>query len=139
MGRRSRVRSLILVTATIAASCTQTLPTAPSRLQTGITIYEHANFLGGSAHVTSDIRNLSDFAGPCLHDYGDYEPEDWDDCVSSIRVAPGWRFEAYRDNNFRGQSLSASEDVPNLQLVAGTCDGKGLNDCITSIRVIGPR
>jgi hypothetical protein len=43
------------------------------------------------------------------------------------------------DDNFRGQSISASQDVPNLQLVAGTCDHDGLNDCITSVRVIALR
>jgi len=44
----------------------------------------------------------------------------------------------YRDDDFKGQSLSASQDVPNLQLVAGSCDHDGLNDCITSVRVFGP-
>jgi hypothetical protein len=27
------------------------------------------------------------------------------------------------------------QDVPNLQLVSGTCSHDGLNDCISSIRV----
>jgi hypothetical protein len=89
------------------------------------------------------VRDLEDFEGPCEHTTTDATGtstiSDWNDCVSSIRVAPGWRVEAYRDDNFRGQSISAGADVPNLQLVAGTCDHEGLNDCITSVRVIAPR
>jgi hypothetical protein len=55
--------------------------------------------------------------------------------MSSIRVAPGWRATIYRDTGFDGQSLDISQDVPNLQLVPGTCSHDGLNDCISSIRV----
>ena len=34
--------------------CKHGLPSAPSELTTGIVIYEHANYLGAAAHVTSD-------------------------------------------------------------------------------------
>jgi hypothetical protein len=143
MDRPPRVQSLILLVAAMTAGCEKSLPTAPSELLTGVTLYEHANFLGRSAHLTSDVRDLEDFEGPCEHTTTDATGtstiSDWNDCVSSIRVAPGWRVEAYRDDNFRGQSISAGADVPNLQLVAGTCDHEGLNDCITSVRVIAPR
>ena len=44
-------------------------------------------------------------------------------------------FAAASCEKFRGQSLSATQDVPNLQLVEGTRDHDGLNDCITSVRV----
>ena len=85
------------------------------------------------------MRDLKDFKGPCEHESSDADGTsttfDWNDCVSSIRVAPGWRVQVYRDDDFRGQSLSTTADVPNLQLVAGTCDHDGLNDCITSVRV----
>ena len=143
MDRLPRVHSLVLLVAALAAGCEKSLPSAPSELLTGVTLYEDANFRGRSAHLTSDVRDLKDFDGPCEHTSSDANGtstiHDWNDCVSSIRVAPGWRVEAYRDDNFRGQSISASADVPNLQLVAGTCDHDGLNDCITSVRVIAPR
>lgn len=58
--------------------------------------------------------------------------------MSSIRAAPGWRATVYRDPNFRGESLEVIQDVPNLQLVPGTCSHDGLNDCISSIRVRRP-
>ena len=143
MDRLLRVHRLILLVAALAAGCEKSLPSAPSELLTGVTLYEDANFRGRSAHLTSDVRDLKDFDGPCEHTSSDANgtstSRDWNDCVSSIRVAPGWRVEAYRDDDFRGQSISASADVPNLQLVAGTCDHDGLNDCITSVRVVAPR
>ena len=42
------------------------LPTAPSELTAGIVIYQHANFLGESAHITADISNLEEVRGPCV-------------------------------------------------------------------------
>ncbi len=114
------------------------LPMAPSDLTSGVSIYEHANFLGNSALLTESNTDLSEYDGPCEHDEGDYTIHDWNDCVSSIRVAPGWRAIAYRDTDYRGQSVDLSADAPNLQLVAGSCSHDGLNDCITSIKVIMP-
>ena len=127
----------------LVAGCEKKLPTAPSDLTSGIVVYEHANFQGRSALIDRDIKDLKDFDGPCRHDSsyvsGDTSisdtTTDWNDCMSSIRVAPGWRATIYRDDDFKGQSLQVTEDVPNLQLVSGTCSHDGLNDCITSIRV----
>lgn len=121
------------------------LPGGPSDLIQGVTIYEHANFQGDSAHLTSSVPDLEHFKGPCEHETSSGDSlaptsvsYDWNDCVSSIRVAPGWRVQAYRDDDYSGQSLTASSDVANLQLVPGTCDHEGLNDCVTSLRVIAP-
>ena len=58
--------------------------------------------------------------------------------MSSVKVAQGWRAVIYRDTDYRGQALEVTADAPNLQLVAGTCSHDGLNDCITSIKVIAP-
>ena len=118
----------------------KTLPTAPSDLMTGITIYPHANFEGQSAHLTGDVRNLSDFSGPCEHTTStgittEIKVYDWNDCVSSVKVALGWRATLHSDDDFRGHSLEITADVPNLEFVPGSCSRGGLNDCITSIRV----
>ena len=144
MCRTHRIWTLCLIMSAGVAGCSrEELPTGPSELMTGVTLYEHANFVGSSAHVTMDVRDLKTFDGPCEHEQsnsnnGTTRTFDWNDCVSSIRVAPGWRVEAYRDDDFKGQSVSTMQDIPNLQLVPGSCEHDGLNDCITSVRVVRP-
>lgn len=123
----------------LLAACMDELPTAPDQVTTGITIYEDANYLGGSALVTRDISDLRNLNGPCewsvTTSSGTTSGSNWNDCISSIRVAPGWRATVYRDDDYDGQSLELTEDAPNLQLVRGSCPHDGMNDCITSIRV----
>lgn len=120
------------------SACQQELPTAPSDLEAGIIVYEHADFMGESALITEDISDLRDFKGPCEHydssPYGSYY-YDWNDCISSIRVAPGWRATIYRDPGYDDDSMEIAADVPNLQLAPHDCPKRGLNDCISSIRV----
>ena len=124
----------------VSVGCQESLPTAPSELATGIVVYEHANFLGASAHITEDISDLSNFKGPWLPSLTraaeQAVPHDvWNDCISSVRVAPGWSATLYRDQDYRDDSISTTEDVPNLQLVGHDCSARGLNDCVSSIRV----
>jgi len=125
----------------LALGCeTPSLPTAPSELTTGITVYEHANFSGESAHIASDTDDLSDFKGPCEHESSDANggsstSYDWNDCISSVRVAPGWRATLYRGTGYHDDAVDISADVPNLQLVTGDCPHDGLNDCVSSVRV----
>ena len=139
--RASRLGIAVVYAAALAcAGCpSPSLPAGPSDLATGVVIFEHANFSGRSAHVASDIRDLKDFQGPCEHDRstgtGTTTFFDWNDCISSVRVAPGWRVTIYRDDGFDGQSHESGTDLPNLQLVTGSCDHDGLNDCVSSIRV----
>jgi hypothetical protein len=115
------------------------LPMAPSTFSAGIIVYEHANFLGNSAHLTADVPDLRDFRGPCVHESEGSVDRDWNDCISSIRVAPGWRATLYRDADYHDDSLDVSEDVPNLQLVRQhDCPKDGLNDCVSSVRVRRP-
>lgn len=127
----------------LAASCVHSLPTAPSDVTTGLIIYLEANFLGSSALITKDIADLKDYKGPCIladsgGPYGGTAEYRWNDCVSSIRIASGWRATVYRDDHFKGESLEITADVPNLQLVRGSCPHNGMNDCITPIRVFAP-
>jgi hypothetical protein len=122
--------------------CKKSLPTAPSELTSGIIVYEHANFEGDSAVITQDISDLSDVKGPCLH----HDPPlaagssgttnyNWNDCISSVRVAPGWRATLYRDDGYRDDSVDIVEDVANLTTMNHDCPHGGLNDCVTSVRV----
>jgi hypothetical protein len=56
-----------------------------------------------------------------------------------VRVAPGWRATLYRGLNYRDDALEITEDVANLQLVREhDCDRRGLNDCVSSVRVRQP-
>ena len=122
--------------AALAHGCSPTeLPMAPTPFTTGIILYEHANFLGNSAHRTADLADLRNFRGPCFIG-DDASSRNWNDCVSSVRVAPGWRATLYRDPNYRDDALEIAEDVANLQLVRGhDCNRGGLNDCVSSVRV----
>jgi hypothetical protein len=137
-----RMRSacaLAVVMAVVAADgCTKEmqLPVAPSELATGIVVFEHANYLGNSAHLTGDIPDLRKFKGPCVHESDDSVERDWNDCISSVRVAPGWRATVYRGTNYRDDAFDIIEDVPNLQLIRQhDCPKGGLNDCVSSVRV----
>jgi len=108
---------------------------APTPFNAGIILYEHANFLGNSAHLTADVSDLREFRGPCIHG-DDASSRDWNDCVSSVRVAPGWRATLYRGLNYGDDALEITQDVANLQLVRQhDCDEGGLNDCVSSVRV----
>lgn len=142
--RRARARFVLAGLVSALAGCDKdSLPTAPSDLAQGISIYEDANYLGTSALITTDVKDLKDFDGPCEHTDTDgmgvsTTYHDWNDCVSSIRIAAGWRAIVFRDDDFSGQRLEVMGDVPNLQLVAGSCNHDGLNDCITSIKLFAP-
>ena len=132
--RRTIASSLVLVS---FLGCQASLPTAPSELATGIVVYEHANFLGASAHITEDISDLREFKGPCYEPSGDSasNTDVWNDCISSVRVAPGWSATLYRDTGYRDDSVSTTTDLPNLQLMGHDCPARGLNDCVSSVRV----
>ena len=136
--RQSRVAVLMLCMLCHACSATQ-LPTAPSELLTGIVVYEHANFQGASAHITSDVSDLRNTDGPCEHESsGEYSTTrfyNWNDCISSVRVAPGWSATLYRGTGYGDDSLEIVADVSNLQLVDRDCPKDGLNDCVSSVRV----
>jgi hypothetical protein len=136
MSRRMATMSGLALASLLVDGCRDKLPAAPSELTAGIVIYEHANFLGNAAHITSDIRNLRDVDGPCRHTDGDDVIDSWDDCVSSVRVAPGWRATLYEDPNFKGWAADVGEEhVANYQLVRGPCTRGTFNDCASSVRV----
>jgi|KBSMisStandDraft_5_1062788.scaffolds.fasta_scaffold09858_7 hypothetical protein len=123
------------------AGCVKSLPAAPSELLTGIVVYHDVNFEGDSAHVTQDISDLRDVRGPCP--YTDWVSSTtatatgygWSDCISSVRVAPGWQAVLYRDDGYRDDSVEIIADVADLTEMMHDCPHHGLNDCVTSIRV----
>lgn len=131
---------LVSVTAALclALGCQKNLPPAgplDAVVPSGIYIYEDVDYSGESAHVTTDLKNLGDYNGPCpKYDYSAASSTSvkygWQDCISSIKVAPGWQATVYVDTDFRGAALELTADMPNLTQVAGTW-----NDCISSIRV----
>jgi hypothetical protein len=139
----TRYARLLVLTLPLV-SCQDALPTAPSDVTSGLTVYEHANFEGESALLTRSIPDLGDFKGPCEHPGSSaptYSPPtyDWSDCISSVRIAPGWRAVLYKDTGYKGQSYEVAGDAPNLQLVPGDCSHDGLNDCVSSIRIDPPQ
>ena len=138
MASRSRASGLVTAIALTALACgcsPPELPMAPTPFNAGIILYEHANFLGNSAHLTADVADLRNFRGPCIQG-DDASSRDWNDCVSSVRVAPGWRATLYRGTNYHDDALEITEDVANLQLVKEhDCNRGGLNDCVSSVRV----
>lgn len=128
-------RPVIAALVLLAGACgTPKLHSAPE----GITVFEDRNYGGRSVVIDRDIPDLDEFQGPCTVSDGGYPTEStrptWNDCISSIRVPPGWTGTIFGDDDYRGSSLVVTEDVPDLRNVAGRC-GDGMNDCVSSIRV----
>lgn len=136
---RMRLAVALAAAIVIAVGCQETLPSAPDTVVEGITIYEHANYSGDSALLKGDVSDLKEYKGPCEHlDWGNTSSTyyyDWNDCISSIKVAPGWRATIFVDTGFHDDWLELTADVPDLALVRGSCTHDTWNDCISSIRV----
>lgn len=115
-------------------ACGSLTALGPTPASDGIIIYIHADYVGTSQQLAVDVPDLDAVEGPCVEEDDDSASARWNDCVSSVKVMPGWRATLYRDDNFKGASVTISEDTPNLQRVPGPCSG-GFNDCVSSIRV----
>jgi hypothetical protein len=133
----------VLLLTLLLLSCRESLPTAPSTLSSGLTVYDQANYVGESGFITESITDLKGVKGPCVRPNTGIGTAgivtDWNDCISSIRIAPGWHATLYRDSDYDGTALEVTGDLPNLQLVGGDCSHDGMNDCITSIKLTPPR
>lgn len=138
MLRRSGAMAAALIALAALACEHRELPMSPSALSEGIVLYEHASFHGNTAHITTDIADLRQFTGPCVHSDGETTSRDWNDCVSAVRVAPGWRVTLYEHPGYRGDWLDLTDDHSNLQLARGDCSHGGLNDCVSSVRLRRP-
>ncbi len=103
-----------------------------------MTLYEHPNFEGDSRTFDGDFNDFRDLRGPCSGFFDSPDQDgDWDDCTSSIRLPPGWEATVYENENYFGDSLIVTSEIPDLDDVRGPC-GNDWDDCISSIRVRRP-
>jgi hypothetical protein len=104
----------------------------PTAIDEGVVLYMHANFVGTSQQVATDVTNFASVEGPC----GGSEDQGptWDNCISSIRLLPGWGATLYGDKDFKGALLVVTADIPDLKALSGSCSGS-YNDCVSSIKV----
>ena len=117
-----------------AAACGSRISAlGPTPAGEGIVIYMHADFAGPSQAINVDVANLGRVEGSCSSG-AEGETPTWADCVSSVKVMPGWSATLYRDPNFRGESVAVTADTPNLRSLRGPCKDT-FNDCVSSIRV----
>ena len=85
----------------------------------GIVVFARADYRGPYrifVNDVTDLRRVDDepqpAAGECAAKV--FGQEYWTDCVSSIRVADGWQAVVYQHDNFRGDSLTVTSDIPDL-------------------------
>ena len=134
MARAFRICSGVVLSLTIAACSDSDLEIlGPTPLDEGIILYMHANFAGPSQALNVDVRDLTRVEGPCSGG-AEGETPTWTECVSSIRVLPGWSATLFEDEDYEGESLTITADTPNLRDISGPCD-ESFNDCVRSIRV----
>jgi len=109
-------------------------PLGPTPVNQGIIVFMHSGFRGTSQQIGADVTDLNHVEGPC--NIGeDSNSGTWNDCISSVRVLPGYSARLYGDKNFRGAILEVTGDVPDLGALRGDCSGS-YDDCISSIRVV---
>jgi len=110
--------------------------TGPSE-SLGVTVFEHPDFGGNSRTFDGNAFDLDDLRGPCsgLFDSGD--DGHWDDCISSVRVAPGWEVTLFEHDEYDGESLSLTLDIRDLDAIDGPC-GRDWDDCVSSLVVRPP-
>jgi hypothetical protein len=133
MSRALRVCAGVVLPLLLAACGSDFIALGPTPPDQGIVIYIHADFAGSSQALNVDVRDLTKAEGPCSSG-AEGEVPSWGKCVSSVRVFPGWSATFYRDEDFKGRSLTVTTDIPNLRNLPGPCDGS-FNDCVRSIRV----
>lgn len=133
MARASRICAGVVLTVLSAACESDMVVLGPTPPEQGIVIFIHADFAGSSQAVDVDVWDLNRTQGPCSTGAEGEEPS-WRECVSSIRVFPGWSATLYRDEDFEGRSVTITSDVLNLRSLPGPCDGS-FNDCVRSLQV----
>ena len=122
-----------LVLALVVAACDR--KTGPTE---GVTLYEHPDYGGEARTFDGNFNDLDAVEGPCrgFFDSAD-QPGDWEGCVSSVRVSPGWEATLYEHDDYQGDSLEVTSDIRDLDDFRG-CGGDWDN-CTSSLRVRPPR
>ncbi len=99
----------------------------------GITFFEHPDYDGDSITLAGGFSDFDDLRGPCGVAV-DGTSGDWDNCVSSVMLDPGWEATVYEHDDYEGDSLEITRSIADLDDVRGPC-GDDWDDCISSIRV----
>jgi hypothetical protein len=123
-----------VLAAFVLAACGSVKSLGPTPPGEGIVIFLNADFSGPSQALNIDVADLSKIEGACSSGEEGETPS-WSDCISSVKVNPGWTATLYRDKNYKGASLPVTADTPSLRDLRGPCDKDSFNDCISSIRV----
>jgi hypothetical protein len=108
-------------------------PIGPTPVDQGIIVFMHSGFRGASQQLATDLSDLEKVQGPCGGDESE-SSRTWNDCISSVRVLPGWGATLYGDKHYRGATIEITEDLADLASRPGSCSGS-YDDCISSIRV----
>lgn len=133
MSERSRMNlTASFLVPILLAGCGGSDPIGPDPIS-GITVFARPDYRGPHrtfVHDVEDLKLLIDDPQPDEDDCAAklFGQEYWTDCVSSIRVSEGWQAIVYEHDNFRGDSLTVTVDIPDLR--AWTWD-----DRISSLRV----
>jgi hypothetical protein len=125
----------VLATVLVAACASDVMPLGPTPAGEGVVIFLHAGFAGPSQALNLDVPDLSRVEGACSNGEEGETPS-WSDCISSVKVMPGWTATLYRDKNYKGASVAVDADAPSLRDLPGPCDRDSFNDCVSSIRVV---
>lgn len=101
----------------------------------GITFFEHPDYQGSSITLAGDFSDFDDLRGPCGRT--ETYDGDWDNCISSVLVDPGWEATVFEHDDYEGDRLEIDRNIADLDDVRGPC-GDDWDDCISSIRVRRP-
>jgi len=123
-----------VLVAFVLAACENLISLAPTPPGEGIVIFLNVDFGGPSQALNVDVPDLGKVEGACSKG-GEGEMPTWSDCISSVRVNPGWAATLYRDKDYKGASVMVTADTPNLRDLRGPCNKDSFNDCVSSIRV----
>ena len=122
-------RALVVLAGTLLLGCS-TRPTPVG--EKVLTLFVDRDYRGSWHDVFADIGNLKDVPGPCGGDSD--SAGTFDDCISSIRVTPGWAVTLYRDRGWSGPAFEITADTADLKNLPGSCE-RGFDDCVSSLRV----